>query len=379
MKKIFLFFLAVLVATMYAGAQKKMINAAQNALDDTLLDKALESIQTAKNSIETKDNPKTYYVMGEILQAIGKSTSAKYSSLTDNPLVEAFNSYQKSLELDPKKYKNEIDLKLSDLTILAKIKAIDYFDTKNYEKALEHFELVFNIEKDPIFKTVDTSNIFNCGLTAMNVKKYDKAIEYFKKAIDLKFEGGGTYSWLRKAYLQKGDTAMALATMQKAFEEYPSDINVLVDQVNYYVSTGQTQKAFDFLSKAKEKDPNNSSFYSTEGTLYEKLNKQEDAIKSYEKAIELNQQNYDAYFCLGILYYNNAVIINNKATEENDNTKYNVLIEQRNKEFEKGLPYMEQAHKIDPKADEAAKNLKVFYIQLQMNDKLELLKKEMGW
>ncbi len=380
MKKIALLAVAM-VFVIYAGAQKKMISASQDALDKGELDKAWESIQTAKNSDETKDNPKTWFVMGEILQAVSKSTDSKYAAISENPVLDAYDSYQKALEIDPKKrYDTEINLKLPELSSLASNFALKAFDSKNYDKALVLFELILDIEKRPMYKgLIDTSMIFNCGLSAENAKKYDKAIEYFSKAASLKYGGGATYSWLRSAYMAKGDTLQATDVMQKAYEIYPNDLSVLVDLVNYYLTSGQVKQAFDYLNKAKEKDPNNSSFLFAEGTLYERMNNPDSAISSYKKAIDLNSNNYDAYYNLGALYYNQAVIINNKATEENDNNKYKDLIEQRNQEFEKGLPYMERAHEINPKAEDAAKSLKSFYVQLQMNDKLELLKKEMGW
>jgi tetratricopeptide (TPR) repeat protein len=379
MKKAFLFFLAIVATTMYAGAQKKMINAAQDALDKLELDKAWESIQTAKNSDETKDNPKTYFVMGEILQAIGKSKDSKYASLSDNPIIEAFNTYQKALDIDPKKkYNNDISLKLPELASLSAAKAISYYDAKNYDKSLEHFELVLTIEKNPIYKNmIDTSMIFNCGLSAVNAKKYDKAIEYLKRVAELKYGGGSTYSWLRSAYMSKGDTAQATAIMQKAYEIYPNDLSVLVDLVNFYLTSGQVTQAFDYLNKAKEKDPNNVSFIFAEGTLYEKMNKPDKAIESYDKALLIDPNYFNAYYNIGAIYHNKAKSLYDSANNENDSKKYSELLNRADEELKKSITPLEKAHQIDTKETTTAETLKSIYVRLQMDDKLLALCEEM--
>jgi len=377
-----------MLVTMYAGAQKKMISAAQDALEKGELDKAWESIQTAKNSVETKDNPKTYFVMGQILQAVSKSTDSKYAAISENPVVDAFNSYQKALDIDPKKrYSSDVSkafLDISgigpakDLSTIASVKAISEYEKKNYDKALELFELVLSIEKYTIFKDlIDTSIIFNCGLAAVNAKKYDKAIMYLKKVTDLKYGGGSSYSWLRSAYMSKGDTALATATMQKAYEIYPNDLSVLVDLVNFYLTSGQIKEAFDYLNKAKEKDPKNVSFIFAEGTLYEKMNQPDKALEAYNSAIKLDSNYFNSYYNIGVMYHNKAKSLYDSANNENDMKKYAELNKRAEEELKKCIPYLEKAHQIDPKESLTAETLESIYFRLQMDEKLLNLCEEM--
>jgi tetratricopeptide (TPR) repeat protein len=382
MKKVTFLLLAVLV-TFCANAQKKMIKSAQNALDNKDILKAWQDIQAAANNEETKNDPKTYYVMGTILQELAAhdsiyNSNPEFAKISENPAVDAYANYKKSLSLD-KKFRNDINFKLQSLSNIANNKAGQNYDVKNYDKALKNFELILEINKEPIFKGyVDTMVIYNAGITAMNAKQYDKAIDLFKQAVSLGYNGGVSFSWLRQAYMSKGDTAQAVVTMQQAYQKYPKDISVLVDLVNYYLSTNQTQQAFDFLAKAKEQDPTNASFYFVEGNLLEKMNRVDDAVKAYQKAIEISPNNADAYSYLGALYFNQGVALNNKATDESNNDKYNALIKQRDEQFTKGLPYMEKAHQLNPKDQDIARNLKSFYVQLQLTDKLNALKQEMG-
>ena len=380
MKKVFLIALAI-TTCFYVNAQKKMVKAAEGSLDKGEFDKAYESIQNALNNDETKNDPNTWYVKGLIFQAISKDTSSKYASISENPTQEAYDSYQKAIELDPKhKINKRIDLQLNELYALAANKAVASFQHDKFDKALNLFELALKVETAPIFKNVvDTAMIFNCGLAANKSKNYDKAIEYFTKSIEYKYSGAATYSLLKDVYMAKQDTVKALNTMQKALEAYPGDLVVIVDLVNFYLITNQVKEALSYLAIAKEKEPSNSSFLFAEGTLYEKIGDVDKAAAAYLKATELDPKNFNGYYNLGVLYYNKAVKIFDKAALEKDDAKYNELQKQGDEELKKSIPYLEKAHAIDPKESTAAETLKSLYFRLQMTDKSNALKQEMGW
>lgn len=242
------------------------------------------------------------------------------------------------------------------------------------------FELALKIETAPIFKNiVDTSMIYNCGLAALNAKNYDKAIEYFKKAAHYGYNGGVTYSLLRSAYVEKGDSVAALRTLQEGFEKFPNDLNMIVDLVNYYIVAQKVEDALKYLSIAKEKEPNNPSFYFAEGTLYEKLNNFENAEAAYRKATEIDPNSFNAWYNLGVLYYNKAVKIFDAATNEKDDAKYQQLLEQGNEVLKQCIPFLEQARRIDPKEETCAKTLRGLYFRLQMKEKYDAINAEMGW
>jgi len=376
MKKAILFALVIAVAGS-AIAQKKVMKAARSEYNDKHYEKAYELIQTAKDNDESKVMPETWIVRGKILQAIAKDSalSAKF----ENPLIEAFKSYSKAIEIEPKA-KNEVNLLMLEFTGISTKIGANAYNTKNYEKAYDYFELTLKAEESPIFaKSIDTTIIFYSGMAALKSLKYDKAIEQFNKAISYKYNGAYSYSVLKDAYMQKGDTATGLATLKKAFETYPNDLTVIIDLINYYLQTGQPNEALNYLNMAKQKDPNNASYWFAEGTLYEKMKQPDNAVVSYVKATELNPKNLNAFFNLGVLFFNNGVEINKQATNENDNFKYGELIKKRDEEFKKAIPYFEKAHALSPKDEDIAKSLKSIYVNLQMDDKVKELKAEMNW
>jgi tetratricopeptide (TPR) repeat protein len=368
----------------YAGAQKKMLNVASSELDKGELYKAWEAIEVAKTNDETKSLPKTWLIRGKILQAIAASLDTKYTALYDNPLFEAYASYQKAIELDEKKkISKEIELMYIQygsnpgMVNLCINKGVDEFKNSKFDTSLEYFELAMKIETNPMFKNIDTLVIFNAGLAAKSAKKYDKAIEYLNKAIEYKYGGSNTYSLLKDAYFGKGDTISGLATINKASEIFPNDLSVLVDFINYYLSKGQAVEAMNYLAKAKEKEPNNVSFYFAEGTMYEKMNQPDKATEAYLKATEIDPKYFNSWYNLGVMYYNKAVKLFGDANNTTDNDKYNELLKQGDEALKLAIPYMQKAHEIDPKERTTMETLKSIYFRLQMNPELEQIKAEL--
>lgn len=380
MKRLFLLAFAMSVC-LGLSAQKKAVNAAENAIDKGELDKAWELITAATENEETKAQPNTWFVKAKVLQAIAKSKDAKYASISENPAIDAYNTYQKALELDDKKkISKKVDMQLLELAGISTNNAIEAFTASDFKKAFSLFELTLNIEKNPIFKNViDTAMMFNAGLAASNGKMYDEAINYLSKAAEYKYGGGNTYSMIKNAYLAKGDSVGALNALKKGFETFPGDLVLIVDLVNFYLSTNQAEEALNYLNIAKQKEPGNASFLFAEATLYEKMNRTQDAVNSYIKATEIDSNYFNAYYNLGVLYYNEAVKIFDKAATEKDDAKYVELMKLGDEELKKSIPYLEKAHQIDPKEETAAKTLQGLYFRMQMTDKLEALKKEMGW
>ena len=80
-------------------------------------------------------------------------------------------------------------------------------------------------------------------------------------------------------------------------------------------------------------EPNNASHYYVEGDIHNKLGHKDQAIAAYTKAGEINPDYEFGWIGIGVLYYNEAIEIQNKAAAEMDDAKYMKLVE----EFEAAL------------------------------------------
>ena len=129
--------------------------------------------------------------------------------------------------------------------------------------------------------------------------------------------------------------------------------------------------------KIIELEPNNASVWYSLGACYAlDPEKFEEAVAAYKKCIELDPKFTSAYYGYSNLYLDKA---NAYITEANNlpitqQKEYDALIKQAEAVFMEVLPFVEQAHELDP-ADTGVKAiLKEIYTRLKMTDKATELK-----
>ncbi len=367
-------------------AQKGKVTSALSYKEAGKIDKALTAIEeTIDDKISKTESsinwPRTWEVRGEIFQAIFESKDENYRKLHADPLAEAFKSYQKAIELDDKnRFSKSIKIKLTLLIGDFINQAETSFNRQDYEKALVSFEQILAIENTPVYVeespvTIDTVIIYNAALSAYNAKKFDKAIDLFKKAAKYKYNGALTYEKLSESYLSKKDTAGAMEIMQEGLREYPGNSSILVQLINIYEKRNQVPEAIKYLDLAISKEPGNAAFYLYRGILFDRMENPEEAIKSYLKAIELKSNYFDAFFNLGIVYYNIGVkqIDVANTVPSNQPEKYELEKNKADLEFKRALPYFEKAYEINAVDRSLCEALKNVYYRLQMLDKYEAM------
>ncbi len=383
--------LTFIFAASVSFAQKGKVTSAQNFKDSGNLEKALEAIKgtvdpSNEDSEKTIDWPKTWEVRGEIYQAIYQSQDENVKKLAEDPLTTAYESYKKALELDEKgRFSNSLKIKLTLLTNDLSNKAVEGFNTEDYEGALQAFEQILEINDLPLIKqdnpdAVDTVIVYNTGLAAYNAQHYDKAIKYYKEAAEYGYNGARTYGLMANAYQAKKDTVGALEILQEGFEKYPEDNSVLTSMIQIYMDSNKTEEALKYLKMAIEQDPTNSTFYFAQGVLFEKLNDDEKAIESYKKAIEVDSESYNAYYNLGALYYNKGVqqieVANSVPASENE--RYLEETKKADVWWEKALPYMEKCQELKPDDPMTLESLRNLYYRMKEMDKYNEILEKLG-
>ncbi len=383
--------LAFVLAFSGAFAQKGKVTSAQNFKDTGKLDKAIEAISEAidpanPKSAKSIDWPKTWEVRGEIYQAIGATEDANFKALSEDPLTEALNSYQKALELDTgDKFAKSVKIKLTLLTNDITNQAVNYFNEDDYAGALKSFEQILKIQDIDIVKqdnpgAVDTVILFNAGLAAYNAKNYTTAVKYYGEAAKHGYNGARTFSLISDSYMQMQDTMGALNAVQEGFEKYPTDNGVLTSMIDLYLKLDRKAEAMKYLNMAIEQDPTNVTYYFAQGTLYETFGDEPNAVNSYKKAMEIDPTFFNAYYNLGALYYNKGVkqIEIANAVPANENAKYEAELAKADVEFKKSLPYMEKCEEINPEDPMTLESLKNLYYRMKEMDKYNAILEKLG-
>ncbi len=345
------------------------VNTALSYIDQGMLDKAKEALDQALVNEKSKDNPKTWVAKGRLAQEVFRSDNPKFKSFYEDPLQEALAAYEKALELDTKG-SIEKQLKLNNTYVQLGndfiTQGVQRFEAQDYEGALKSFESNIKIATSDLYIGVpDTGIYFNAGLAAFNAKIYDKAIQYFQKCADMKYEGPTPYFLIYNCYRELKDMANAESILKKAAELFPDNQDVLLNLIDFYMANDKISEAFSYLEMAKSKNPNDYTLLWAEGVLYMKQEKYDEAIESLKKSVELKGDEYNTQFNLGVCYYNKAVAMFQKANEIMDVPTYNAAINEANNVFVQAIPYFEKAATIKKDDPDSLRNLKELYFRLR--------------
>lgn len=371
MKKFFLLLAAVSI-TFGAMAQKGKVTSALSYIDQGILDKAKDALDQASANESTANWFNTYFAKGRLAQATFASKDPKVSTFYADPLAEAYASYQKAMELDPK---GTIKKKIITGSIYNTL-AVDLynqgstrFEAKDYSGALQSFQSQIKITESELYAgAIDTGMYYNAGLAAVNSAKYDEAIKYFEKCAEMKYMGVSPYFQMSETYLALGDTAKAEGVLQGLQSKFPNDKGVTLQLIDLYIKSNKNEEAQKYIQLAKADDPGNYSLYYAAGIIYLNENKYDEAIPELTKSIEIKGDLYDTQYGLGAAYINKAADMFKKANDIMDVKQYTAAIDEANAVYAKALPYIEKAHELKPDDTFAMQNLMELYYRMKAKD-----------
>ncbi len=257
--------------------------------------------------------------------------------VVEDALAGALEAYKKAYEVDVKKSK-EKDIK-AGIALVANNYLEDGMNEYSFGKLAEAsvlFEKAAEASATAPYSQFDTTATYNAGFTAWAAKDYERAQKFFEKCLAEKYyyEGGEVFAKLGDVYTQLGDGKKGAELLEQGFVMYPQSQSILIGLINYYVSSGEnTDRLFVLIDEAKKNEPTNASLYYVEGNIYKELKNNEKAVEAYYKCAEINPEYEFGYIGAGILYYELAIELQEKAANELDDAKWEVL----NKEFETAL------------------------------------------
>ena len=159
-----------------------------------------------------------------------------------------------------------------------------------------------NFEKLPKARRKSKVEFFNfSGVFHGDIfKNYDKSIEYFQKAIDIKPDDAKAYLNMGVAYYKKGNHDKSIEYYQKAIDIKPDYAQAYYSMGIIYVSKGNHDKSIDYYQKAIDIKPNYAEAYYSMGFAYVYKGNHDKSIECYQKAINIDPN----YQYIGQVYYN---------------------------------------------------------------------------
>lgn len=270
--------------------------------------------------------------------------------VVENALAGALDAYKKAYEVDVKQSKTkDIVAGLSSIAQKYLDEGMNSYTFGNLEEATALFEKAAEASATAPLSKVDTTALYNAGYTAWAVKNYERAKNFFEKCLDAGYyyEGGEVYAKLGDVYTNLGDAKKGAEILEQGFVKFPQSQSILIGLINYYISSGDNaDRLFVLIDEAKKNEPNNASLYYVEGNIYKELKNIDKAIESYFKCAEINPEYEFGFIGAGILYYEQAIELQEKASNELDDKKYNALVVEFEQALKNALEPFEKAYAV---------------------------------
>ena len=294
--------------------------------------------------------------------------------VVEDVLAKAAEAYKKAGELDTKGSKSK-DIMAGLANVASKYidDGMNCYQFGDLAKASQLFEKAVNVSAIAPLSKVDTTALYNAAYTAWAGKDYERAKNFFEKclAANYYYDGGEVFAKLGDVYTNLGDAKKGAETLEQGFVKFPQSQSILIGLINYYMTSGEnTDRLFSLIDEAKKNEPNNASLYYVEGNIYKELKNVEKAVESYYKCAEINPEYEFGYIGAGILYYELAIELQEKAGNELDDKKYNELVGQLEQALKDALDPFEKAYAVskdDQLKVSVAEYLKNIYYRFYSN------------
>ncbi|MBT7895945.1 MAG: tetratricopeptide repeat protein [Flavobacteriales bacterium] len=379
MKNILLI-LSFIISTVAVAQKHNIVNAsialrnAKKATGDevgVILSEAMQYIDEAYNTESTANDPKMWNYRAPIYLEI----ALKKPELDNLAIIKATDAHIKCLQkgkkdrIIVKKWTSKEDILAGLIQCGYKLfnVAIDKYNEGDYKTSLAYYDKIFEIvpydEEDQLKRGNITKEtiLYNSFFSSNKMKDDVKSKELLQNLIDINFNEPAIYIHISDIYKRENNIEETIKYLSLGREMFEDDQSLINTELNLYIELGRTSELLKKLGEAIELDTENSLLYFNRGTIYDQQGQVENAESDYLKSIELDPSSFGSNYNLGALFFNKAVELNNSANSTSDDKKYKSLKKQADVYFNKGLPYLEEAHLLNPKDKNTLLSLKQLY------------------
>lgn len=376
MKRISILLLLICM-TLAASAQKSRVLSVMQMIEGKKYSEAKEAIELAIWNDRTSNWHRTFYAKGLLCQTAYEEgrdkKDNKLTSLYDDQLYLAWDSYEKALELDKReKIHSTIAKQYYSLSNSFRKLGQEHYSKKEYKEAFKAFEHALLVTNSDLLQVeADTNLVYNTALAAYGGENWEKAIAYLKGLHEDAFSTQASL-FLVNAHLQEGDTLEAEQVMMEGVKKHVYEESLVMYLVNWLSDQGRSTEAVESLERAIENHPDNFRFHWALGLVHSKMENYPLAIESLKKAGELSPEPpSEIYYQVGVSYYNIGIDQREAAMLITENKEYKQLREQYMEQFRMAMTWLEKSYELDPDNEDTIQRLYQLYYQLQMKEKQE--------
>lgn len=295
-------------------------------------------------SVDVYPSCKYYYNEAGVLQIIEVTTP-----YVEDALAIAVNAYENAAKVDPKATKTkDICAGLEKVAEYYQNDAYTAYTLGDLNKASQYFQKSADASMTSPLCKLDTAAIYNSGLTAFMAGNLAVAKAKMEECIKYGYyEKGEAFAKLAECEKAQGDTVKCKVVLEEGFAKCPDNQGILVGLINLYLDTNDDpEKLFKLLDIAKVNEPNNASLYYVEGNIRKQLGQKDEALAAYAKCAEVNPEYEFGYVASGLLYWDEAVKIQEEAEKEFNDRKYQALVEKFDAALQNAIPCFETAFNV---------------------------------
>ncbi len=281
-----------------------------------------------KESSVYEDRAKLYYELenytasdNDFLQMLKLNESDMLAKMGLGRNCIARKEYQKAIELF-----DEVSALYTDYSSAFSFRAEAYFGLKEYSSAASdiisalaidgdnkafyllakhaedaYTELLTRLKAKAVIEPNNDYWPYCQGVLNESVKKYDLAIEAYKKSM-AKEPSDVTAYRIANCYEELGDWTRAIEYTDKAIEIDPKDVDYKNMKANLYWFAGDLDAAIAEVSKCVEAEPESYFYYHRRGWFKEHNNDLDGALEDYTTSIVLQPKHAYSYMTRGRLY-----------------------------------------------------------------------------
>lgn len=373
--------IAVVISAAAFG-QNKNVNQANTAFTKGELAEAMVLIEPAISDEKTMTKGRTWYIRGQIYQAIATSDDQTTRDLDPDAYKKAAESYNKVLELEKEgsNYEGLAKINYDNLKADVLNAGVAAYQESDFEGAFDSFQTYTQVAPD------DTTGYIYSALMAQQLEDYETLIAEYEKLFAMGYYPKSALNQVVYYSLNTLDRPEeALKYIQLAQEKYPEDNEFQKTAVDVYIKMDRMDDAIAEIREAIELEPTNARLYSNLGMLLDTQGETELAKEQYIKALEIDPSDRFSLINLAVFYIGQGDEINKTAIDMDVATfrKEGAAVEERARaEWKKSIPLLEKVLEADDTDELALQNLHAVYYKLKDAEnatKIEKKRRDLGY
>jgi len=173
------------------------------------------------------------------------------------------------------------------------------------EKQLEAIEIINTSLKTISERDYYYKSLLNLRASAYwGLLNYDKALEEYARVIEIDPEYVVAFNNRGLIYISLGEHDNALEEYARCIDLDPEYRIVYYNRALLYSDLGEYDKALEDYARCVEIDPKEPAPYFEMAKVYHKLQRFDKEIQTYQKVIEVNVEDPEGYYYIGVSYLN---------------------------------------------------------------------------